>query len=202
MRVETLHETEQLLIETTVVGKLKNNVFIVSPKDDGPSILIDAAEPQDDIVEWARSRNVANVLTTHNHHDHIGGIAKMRAAGIKVGIGTSDTFGTGTVDFEIEHNDSFKIANTELIAVHTPGHTPGSTCFELLGHNILFTGDTLFPGGPGATRNPRDFQTIMESVDELFVRYSDDFAILPGHGKTTTFGNERPHIESWRQRGW
>ena len=90
-----------------------------------------------------------------------------------------------------------------LHTIHTPGHTPGSMCFLLEGHPILFSGDTLFPGGPGNTSyEGGDFPTIIESVDRRLFTLPADTIVLPGHGDRTTIGAERPHLQEWIDRGW
>ncbi|MGH9121812.1 MAG: MBL fold metallo-hydrolase, partial [Acidimicrobiales bacterium] len=85
-----------------------------------------------------------------------------------------------------------------------PGHTPGSMCFLVEGSPLVFTGDTLFPRGPGNTRTPLgDFPTIIASIDRrLFAPLSGETVVLPGHGASTTIANERPHLQDWVDRGW
>jgi glyoxylase-like metal-dependent hydrolase (beta-lactamase superfamily II) len=98
----------------------------------------------------------------------------------------------------------FEVGRLRLKTIHTPGHTPGSMCFLLEGTPVLFSGDTLFPGGPGATGFPGgDFPTIIHSVEErLFAPLAPDVLVLPGHGDDTTIGTERPHLQEWIDRGW
>jgi glyoxylase-like metal-dependent hydrolase (beta-lactamase superfamily II) len=107
-------------------------------------------------------------------------------------------------DLLLEDESALEVGQLRLQVVSTPGHTPGSTCFLLEGTPILFSGDTLFPGGPGATNTPTgDFPTIIESIDRrLFSRLAPDTLVLPGHGNDTTIGAEAPHLEEWVARGW
>ena len=93
---------------------------------------------------------------------------------------------------------------TTIRTVHTPGHTPGSICFAVEDTPLLFTGDTLFPGGPGNTKSELgDFATIIRSItDRLYSAYSDATIVLPGHGSMTTIGSERPSLDEWVERGW
>ena len=96
------------------------------------------------------------------------------------------------------------VGDLRLRTVHTPGHTPGSICFALEDTPLLFTGDTLFPGGPGNTTfEGGDFATIISSIDERIFRvYHDETTIWPGHGASSSIGEERPHLDEWVQRGW
>ncbi|MDH5372127.1 MAG: MBL fold metallo-hydrolase, partial [Acidimicrobiia bacterium] len=104
-------------------------------------------------------------------------------------------------DLALTDEEIIFIGDQPLVAMHTPGHTPGSMSF-LIGEQ-LFTGDTLFPGGPGATRFPySDFDTIMRSLDERLFVLGDSTVVYPGHGMTTTLATERPHLEEWRARRW
>jgi glyoxylase-like metal-dependent hydrolase (beta-lactamase superfamily II) len=97
-----------------------------------------------------------------------------------------------------------EVGRLRLHTIHTPGHTPGSMCFRLREAPILFSGDTLFPGGPGATKfEGGHFPTIIRSIeDRLFSPLSPDTVVLPGHGERTTVGAESPHLQEWIDRGW
>ena len=98
--------------------------------------------------------------------------------------------------------DTFEIAGTDLVALHTPGHSPGSTCFYAVDLDTVFSGDTLFNGGPGATgRSYSDFGTIIESIRKRLLTLPDDTAVLTGHGDSTSIGSEAPHYEEWVARG-
>ena len=97
-----------------------------------------------------------------------------------------------------------EVGRLRLHTIHTPGHTPGSMCFQLDGHPVLFSGDTLFPGGAGNTKfEGGDFPTIIRSIeDRLFRPLAADTLVLPGHGDSTTIGTESPHLQEWVDRGW
>ena len=103
----------------------------------------------------------------------------------------------------IEDDTIIEVGRLKLRTILAPGHTPGSMSFKLEGAPILFTGDTLFPGGAGATPRPENFKQIMTSIEDRFYRVlSDDHLVLPGHGSDTTIGAEKPHFDEWVARGW
>jgi glyoxylase-like metal-dependent hydrolase (beta-lactamase superfamily II) len=127
----------------------------------------------------------------------------MRDAGIDVGIATEDAKMLPSYDFTIPDDDVITVGDFRLRTIHTPGHTRGSTCFLLEGHPVLFSGDTLFPGGVGNTSfEGGDFPTIIESVDRRLFTLPGATLVLPGHGLDTTIETESPHLEEWVERGW
>ncbi len=203
---EPLHyQDDRVDITRVVVGPIDNNVFVVRCRRTGDSVLIDAANESDVVLDLCRRLGVTRVLTTHGHHDHIQAVPAVRAAGYPVGIGAADGATlAGGPDFVIDDGAEVAVGDLVLRAVHTPGHTPGSMCFVVEGSPVLLSGDTLFPGGPGATNRPGgDFPTIMSSLRErLFGRLPDDTMVMPGHGDDTTIGAERPHLQEWADRGW
>jgi glyoxylase-like metal-dependent hydrolase (beta-lactamase superfamily II) len=107
-------------------------------------------------------------------------------------------------DFVLEDDSVIEVGRLRLHTIHTPGHTPGSMCFRVEGSPVLFSGDTLFPGGPGNTTfEGGDFPTIIRSLEErLFSKVPDDHIVMPGHGDDTTIGAEKPHLQEWADRGW
>jgi glyoxylase-like metal-dependent hydrolase (beta-lactamase superfamily II) len=119
-----------------------------------------------------------------------------------VGIGPADAKMLPGYDFVVEDTDVVDVGRLRLHAMHTPGHTWGSTCFTLEGWPILFSGDTLFPGGPGRTDFGGDFDTIIRSIDERLFPLPADTLVFPGHGLNTTIGTERPHLGEWVDRGF
>jgi glyoxylase-like metal-dependent hydrolase (beta-lactamase superfamily II) len=197
------YETAGVRIEKIVVGPYENNVFVLRDKESADAVLIDAANEHELLLEVSRATGVRHVLTTHGHFDHIQAVTQMRDAGIDVGIATEDAAMLPGYDFTIPDDDVIKVGDLRLHTIHTPGHTPGSTCFLLEGHPVLFSGDTLFPGGVGnTTLQGGDFPTIIKSVDDRLFRLPVETIVLPGHGLDTTIGTERPHLDEWVERGW
>jgi glyoxylase-like metal-dependent hydrolase (beta-lactamase superfamily II) len=197
------YETSDVRIDKIVVGPYENNVFILRDKQTGDAVLVDAANEHQLLLEVSRATGVRRVLTTHGHHDHIQAVTQMRDAGIDVGIARQDAKMLPGYDFTIPDEDVIEVGDLRLETIHTPGHTPGSTCFLLRGHPVLFSGDTLFPGGVGNTSfEGGDFATIITSVDRRLFTLPEATLVLPGHGLDTTIGTERPHLDEWVERGW
>jgi glyoxylase-like metal-dependent hydrolase (beta-lactamase superfamily II) len=197
------YETSDVRIEKIVVGPFENNVFVLRSKGNGDAVIIDAANEHELLLDVSKRTGVRRVLTTHGHFDHIQAVTQMRDAGIDVGIATEDAEMLPAYDFTIPDDDVIEVGDLRLRTIHTPGHTPGSTCFVLEGHPVLFSGDTLFPGGVGNTTFPGgDFDTIIRSVDRRLFTLAPEMLVLPGHGLDTTIGSERPHLDEWIQRGW
>jgi glyoxylase-like metal-dependent hydrolase (beta-lactamase superfamily II) len=201
--MSTLHwQDEQAEIHKVVVGPMDNNVYVLRCKQTGDAVLLDAANEHDLIIPLAKASGVRRVLTTHGHFDHIGAVTAARDAGLEVGVGGADATMLPSYDWVISDGDVIEVGDLRLHAIHTPGHTMGSVCFSLEGYPILFSGDTLFPGGPGNTAHGGDFPTIIKSLDERLLTLPEDTIVMPGHGLDTTIGSERPHLQEWVDRGW
>lgn len=187
-----------------VVGPLANNVYVVRCRRSGVATLIDAANEHERLLRVALGLGVASVLETHGHWDHIGAVDEVRAAGIDVWVREEDSALLPSYDHLLDDDAVHRVGDLRLRVLHTPGHTPGSTSFYLEGTPLLFTGDTLFPGGPGnATFEGGDFATIIRSIEQRIFRvYGDTTVIWPGHGAPSTLGAERPHLDEWIARGW
>jgi glyoxylase-like metal-dependent hydrolase (beta-lactamase superfamily II) len=197
------YETADVRIDKIVVGPYENNVFVLRDKSTGEAALVDAANEHELLLEVSRATGVRRVLTTHGHFDHIQAVTQMRDAGIDVGIATEDAKMLPAYDFTIADDEEIAVGDVRLRTIHTPGHTPGSTCFVLVGHPVLFSGDTLFPGGVGNTSfEGGDFPTIIRSVDRRLFTLPAETLVLPGHGLDTTIGSESPHLQEWVERGW
>jgi glyoxylase-like metal-dependent hydrolase (beta-lactamase superfamily II) len=204
MAVPSLHyEDSQVEITKVVVGPVANNVFVVRCRETGEAVLLDAANEHDRLLELCRRLNVGKVLETHGHWDHIQAVPAVRDAGYEVGVTAEDSAMLPSYDFVLEDDSDIAVGRLRLHTIHTPGHTPGSMCFAVEGSPVLFSGDTLFPGGPGATRwDYSDFGAIIRAIDGLFSTFPAGTIVMPGHGDDTTIGTERPHLQEWADRGW
>ena len=204
-QVNTLHyEDGQAEIHKVVVGPMDNNVYVLRCKQTGDAVLLDAANEHDRLLDLAKRLNVRQVLETHGHWDHIQAVPEMRDAGYSVYVTQQDAGMLPSYDEILTDDDVITVGQLKLHTIHTPGHTPGSMCFLVEGSPILFSGDTLFPGGPGNTSfEGGDFPTIIRSIeDRLFSKLTPETIILPGHGDQSTIGDERPHLQEWVDRGW
>ncbi|KJC64569.1 MBL fold metallo-hydrolase [Agreia bicolorata] len=184
-----------------------NNVWIVG--DERECVVIDAAHDADAILAAVGDRTLAAILLTHAHNDHIDAVAALQAAtGAPVLLNDGDRMlwdavypdaspSSGLVDGQI-----VTVAGIELEVLHTPGHSPGAVCFFAPSLGTVFSGDTLFNGGPGATgRSYSDFGTIIESISTKLLTLPSDTVVRTGHGDSTTIGAEAPHLEEWIARG-
>jgi glyoxylase-like metal-dependent hydrolase (beta-lactamase superfamily II) len=203
--MSTLHyEDSQAEIHKVVVGPVDNNVFVLRCKQTGDAVLLDAANEHERLLELCTKLGVRRVLETHGHWDHIQAVPAVRDAGYRVAVTADDAGMLPSYDDILEDDSVIEVGRLRLHTIHTPGHTPGSMSFRLEGSPVLFSGDTLFPGGPGATQFPGgDFPTIIRSIDErIFSKLEPDIIVMPGHGDDTTIGTERPHLQEWIDRGW
>lgn len=197
------HADSDLEIHKLVVGPLDNNVFVLRCRHTGEAVLFDAANEHDKLLVAARALGVRRILETHGHWDHIQAVTQMRDAGFSVGVTSEDASMLPSYDEILEHDTIIEVGDLRVRTIHTPGHTPGSMCFEVVGKPLLFSGDTLFPGGAGNTTfEGGDFTAIMESIDGLYRVLGDDTIVMPGHGDDTTIGTEKPHFDEWVERGW
>ncbi len=201
----TLHyEDGTAEIHQVVVGPVDNNVYVLRCKATGEAVLVDAANEHERLLDLCRSLGVRTVLETHGHWDHVQAVPAVRDAGYQVGVTGADAGMLPSYDFVMEDEAVIEVGRLRLHTIATPGHTPGSMCFRLEGSPVLFSGDTLFPGGPGNTRTALgDFPTIISSLERrLFAPLPADTIVMPGHGADTTIGTEAPRLQEWVDRGW
>lgn len=191
-------------IHMVVVGPVENNVYVLRCRQTGEAVLIDAANEHEQLLSLCERLGVGRVLETHGHWDHIQAVPQVREAGYRVAVTAGDAGMLPSYDDLLEDDSVITVGRLRLHTIHTPGHTAGSMCFRLDGAPILFSGDTLFPGGPGATQFPGgDFPLIIRSIESrLFSPLDAGTIVFPGHGKDTTIGAERPHLQEWVDRGW
>ncbi|HEU5082687.1 MAG TPA: MBL fold metallo-hydrolase [Acidimicrobiales bacterium] len=202
--MSTLHwQDEAAEIHKVVVGPMDNNVFVLRCKQTGEALLVDAANEHERLLELCQRLNVGQVIETHGHWDHIQAVPELRDAGYSVHVTAEDAAMLPSYDEILEDESVIEVGRLRLHTIHTPGHTPGSMSFRLDGAPILFSGDTLFPGGPGNTSfEGGDFGTIITSIDRKLFTLPPETIVLPGHGDDTTIGTERPHLQEWVDRGW
>jgi glyoxylase-like metal-dependent hydrolase (beta-lactamase superfamily II) len=202
----TLHwHDSNVEVHKLVVGPYDNNVFVIRCRATGDAVLIDAANEHEKLLELCTQLGVRRVLETHGHWDHIQAIPAMREAGYEVAVTAADAPRLKDVGYDVFIDDAevIEVGNLRLLAIHNPGHTEGSISFAVADTPLLFTGDTLFPGGPGNTAlEGGDFATIIQSIDNKLFTFPPDTIVLPGHGLDTTIGAERPHLQTWFDRGW
>ena len=185
------------------LGPMDNNVYVVVCPRTNDSLVIDASHDAARIADAVAGTTPRYILLTHGDHDHIDALQDLRARlGVPVGIHAADAARLpAPPDFEIADGQQISVGDVMLRALHTPGHTPGSMGFFAAG--TLFSGDTLFPGGPGATRgNKEHFDQIIAAIQAKYFVLPDDTAVRPGHGADTTIGAEKPHLQEWIDRGW
>ncbi|KAF0647635.1 MULTISPECIES: MBL fold metallo-hydrolase [Streptomyces] len=184
-----------------------NNVWIVG--DDSEAIVVDAAHDADAIVAALGGRALRAVVCTHAHDDHVNAAPALAAAtGAPVLLHPDDlplwklTHPDRLPDGELADGQTLSVAGTELTVLHTPGHAPGAVSLYAPALGTVFTGDTLFAGGPGATgRSFSHFPTIIDSIRDRLLSLPPETVVRTGHGESTTIGAEAPALDEWVKRG-
>ena len=184
-----------------------NNVWIVG--DATECVVIDAAHDADAIVERVGNRALRAIICTHAHNDHVNAApAVADRTGAPILLHPDDrvlwdmTHPDRAPDGELADGQVIVAGGTDLTVLHTPGHAPGAVCLHSAADKVLFTGDTLFQGGPGATgRSYSSFDTIVESIKERLLTLPKDTVVHTGHGASTTIGTEAPALPEWLKRG-
>ena len=203
-------ELPGLTITKLAVGPMSNNAYLLRCPSTGEGLLIDAANEADRLAELVRLGGppVAAVLTTHQHEDHWLALAAVVAdaqAAVYAGEEDSDALPVA-VDERLSHGDTITVGDVTLDIIGLRGHTPGSIAVlyrDPAGTAHLFTGDSLFPGGVGKTLTPENFNSLLDDVSShIFDVLPGDTWFYPGHGDDGIVGEQSPHLEEWRARGW
>jgi glyoxylase-like metal-dependent hydrolase (beta-lactamase superfamily II) len=203
---------DTLTITKLSVGPMDNNAYLLVCRTTGEALLIDAANDAErlmDLLGHGPDRpDLRTIVTTHRHGDHwqaLGAVAG--ATGVQTIAHPIDAPELPVPpDRLVDHRDTVNVGRVALEVIHLRGHTPGSIALlhrDADGTPHLFTGDSLFPGGPGKTWSAADFTSLMNDLESrVFDRLPDETWFYPGHGKDSTLGAERPHLAEWRVRGW
>jgi glyoxylase-like metal-dependent hydrolase (beta-lactamase superfamily II) len=203
------HELAELMITKVAVGPMDNNAYLLRCRRTDEQVLIDAANDAHTLLNLIGDDGIARVVTTHRHQDHWQALAEVVAR-------TSATTVAGRYDADaipvptdelVDDDDTIPVGRCTLKVIHLVGHTPGSIALlydDPAGAPHLFTGDSLFPGGVGNTQgDAARFTSLINDVEtKLFNQLPDETWVYPGHGADTTLGDERPHLNAWRERGW
>ena len=187
-------------IEKLELGPFGTNAYIVVCRKTRDSVLIDTPADAGVIMDRLKGTGPKFILLTHNHMDHLGAFSELRSA-LKVPVAAHplDAAGLPTPpEVMLNDGDTVAFGSIELEVLHTPGHTPGSLCF--LTGKYLLSGDTIFPGGPGATRSPENLEQIIKSITEKILVLPDDTQVYPGHGDSTILKKEKAEFAIFSSR--
>ena len=189
---------------------MNNNAYLLQARS-GATVLVDAANDSSRLLKLIGREPVDTIVTTHRHADHwqaLAAVAERTGARLVAGRPDADAIereagvrGIGRV----WDGYAVDLAEESLAVIGLVGHTPGSIALAYTAGEVphLFTGDSLFPGGPGKTHFEEDFTSLMDDLEsKVFAAFPDDTVVHPGHGDDTTLGRERPHLAEWRNRGW
>jgi len=205
-------EVTGLEIIKVAVGPMDNNAYLLRCTSTGELLLIDAANEPETLLSLIGGTPLATIVTTHRHGDHwqaLKAVAKATAAQTVAHVEDAPALPLAP-SMLVSHRDKIRVGEAELSVIHLRGHTPGSIalCYDadgaLADQPHLFTGDSLFPGGPGNTgSDPVRFGSLIADLENrVFADLPDGTWVYPGHGADTTIGTERPHVPEWRARGW
>lgn len=207
-----VRELDRLTIRKLAVGAMRNNVYLLTCRATGEQLMIDAADDAPRLLALVGEggERLGHLVTTHKHWDHVRALPEVARATAAVTYAGADDAAALPVapDQALHQGDTIRVGEVVLDVIHVRGHTPGSVVLvhtEPDGSAHLFSGDTLFPGGVGATDryDDQDFATLYGDVRaRIFAVHDDRTWVYPGHGDDTTLGRERPHLAQWRERGW
>jgi glyoxylase-like metal-dependent hydrolase (beta-lactamase superfamily II) len=202
------HELSHLIISKVAVGPMDNNAYLLRCRATDSQVLIDAADDPTTLIALIGDGVLDQVITTHRHPDHWQALAAVVAATNATTVaGMYDAEGIPVpTDVLVEDGDVIRFGECRLEVIQLVGHTPGSIALlydDPTGPPHIFTGDSLFPGGPGRTTRSEDFRSLMTDLEQkVFGRLPDETWVYPGHGNDTTLGAERSSLSEWWARGW
>jgi glyoxylase-like metal-dependent hydrolase (beta-lactamase superfamily II) len=186
--------------------EVDNNVWVLG--DASECVVIDAPHQAAPILALVGDRRLVAVLCTHAHDDHVTVVRELTSStGAAAYLHPDDRVlwdqtQPAPPDAELHDGQVLRVGDVDVHVLHTPGHAPGACCFHVPALGVLFSGDTLFQGGPGATgRSFSDYPTIIASITRRLFALPDETVVLTGHGESTTIGAERPHLQEWLDRG-
>ncbi len=187
--------------------EVENNVWLVG--NDDQVLVVDAAHDAAPIIDALGDRALVLIVSTHGHNDHINAAEELaQRTGAPVALHPDDTALWDAVypdlraDRALVDGEQLPVGEHRLTVIHTPGHSPGGVCLYDAAAGVVFSGDTLFQGGPGATgRSFSSFPTIIESIRTRLLTLPGATTVHPGHGADTTIGTEAPHLQEWIDRG-
>ncbi len=188
------------IVQLDVGGGMVSNAYMVVCRETGESVIVDAPGDAARILDQTSGTLVRYILITHNHGDHLGGLAGVKTA-LEVPVAAHRLDGRGlpvTPDMELHDGDTIRFGKVQLKVLHTPGHTPGGVCFVT--GEYLVSGDTLFPGGPGRTGSPEALKQIIESITQKLLGLPDETQVFSGHGDPTILKKEKEEIAAFKSR--
>lgn len=191
---------DAIQIERLELGPFGTNAYVVTCRKSRDSALIDAPAEANIIIDKLNSTTPKYIFLTHNHMDHIGALAQLRAE-LKVPLAAHSADSrnlTSPPERLLNNGDTVWLGELKFTVLHTPGHTPGSLCFRV--DRYLISGDTIFPGGPGKTSSPDNFKQIIKSITEKIFVLPDDTQIYPGHGNSTVLKNAKEEYAVFASR--
>jgi glyoxylase-like metal-dependent hydrolase (beta-lactamase superfamily II) len=195
------YEGDDLIVRKIEVGTMENNTYVLECPETHDALLVDGCFEPDVIIEESSGANIVAIVQTHGHGDHIQALPELvDRLQVPVLAHPGESYPV-PIDRELADGDEIEFGNRMARVLHTPGHTPGGVCL-LVGKHLI-SGDTLFPGGPGNTWGDADrFKEIIDAIHTKLFVLDDDTAVYPGHGRDTTIGKEKPHLQEWIDRGW
>ena len=193
-----LHYDGEVQIVKVNMGPYDNNGYIIIDPSTGEGVIVDAPTEAEKLLAEVGDTKIKGILITHGHRDHTLGWDEMRdgTPGVPVYVHPDDAhMMPAPAELRVNDGDVIEVGNTKLHIMHTPGHTAGAIC--ILTGNHLFSGDTLFPGGPGRTGSPELFLQVKDSIERKLMPLPDDTQVYPGHGLDTTIGEARQQIQTF-----